>query len=54
MSKAAERFIRELVAPEHILVQEPMAKHTTFRVGGPADMLVLIESTEQLQKIIRA
>ena len=52
MSKAAERFIRELVAPEHILVQEPMAKHTTFRVGGPADMLVLIESTEQLQKIV--
>lgn len=52
MSKAVEKFIRELVAPEHILMQEPMAKHTTFRVGGPADMLVLIESIEQLRQIV--
>jgi len=52
VSKAVEKFIRELVAPEHILMQEPMAKHTTFRVGGPADMLVLIESIEQLRQIV--
>ena len=52
MSKAVEKFIRELVAPEHILMQEPMAKHTTFRVGGPADMLVMIESIEQLRQIV--
>ena len=52
MSKAVEKFIRELVAPEHIFMQEPMAKHTTFRVGGPADMLVLIESIEQLRQIV--
>lgn len=51
MSKAAEEYIRTLVAPEHILIQEPMAKHTTFRVGGPAGMLVLVEDIEQLQKI---
>lgn len=51
MSKAAESYIRTLVAPEHIFMQEPMSKHTTFRVGGPAKMLVLVESVEQLQKI---
>lgn len=52
MSKAAEKYIGELVAPEHIRMQEPMSKHTTFRVGGPAKMLVQVEGTEQLKKIV--
>ncbi len=52
MSKAVEKYIGELVAPEHIRMQEPMSKHTTFRVGGPAKMLVQVEGTEQLQKIV--
>lgn len=52
MSKAAEKYIGELVAPEHIWMQEPMSKHTTFRVGGPAKMLVQIENVQQLQKIV--
>lgn len=25
---------------EHVLAQEPMSRHTTFRTGGPADVLV--------------
>ena len=24
----------------HVLVREPMSRHTTFRTGGPADLLV--------------
>lgn len=28
-----------------------MAAHTTFRVGGPADCLVELENTEQLQRV---
>jgi len=52
VSKAVEKYIGELVAPEHIRMQEPMSKHTTFRVGGPAKMLVQVEGTEQLQKIV--
>ncbi len=31
-----------------ILENEPMSRHTTFRVGGPADVLFLPESEEQL------
>lgn len=51
MGRAVEEYIRSLAAPEHILFKEPMAKHTTFRVGGPANIMVLIENEEQLQKI---
>lgn len=33
---------------DQILVNEPMARHTTFRVGGPADALFLPEGEDQL------
>lgn len=32
---------------------EPMSKHTTFRVGGPADYYLSPHSTEELKKICR-
>ena len=37
------------IAGSHqILENESMSRHTTFRVGGPADVLFLPESEEQL------
>ena len=32
--------LAELVAPDAILKNEPMSKHTTFRIGGNADVFV--------------
>ena len=32
--------LAEIVSPEAILENEPMSKHTTFRIGGNADMFV--------------
>lgn len=32
--------LAEIVSPEAILEKEPMSKHTTFRIGGNADMFV--------------
>lgn len=32
--------LAEIVSPEAILENEPMKKHTTFRIGGNADLLV--------------
>ena len=34
----------------HVLVREPMSRHTTFRTGGPADLLVQPEA-EQIAPI---
>lgn len=33
-----------------VLENEPLARHTTFRVGGPADVLFLPESAEELRQ----
>ncbi len=34
-------------------LNEPMCKHTTFKIGGPADVLVEPESTLQIAELIR-
>lgn len=33
---------------ENILRDEPMCRHTTFRVGGPADYFVTPQSVEEI------
>lgn len=43
-----DQFLTELeniMAGSGIFMEEPMKKHTTFRVGGPADVLVQPEET---------
>lgn len=45
--KALESFL----PAENIFINEPMSKHTTFRIGGNADCLLQIENAEQLSKI---
>ena len=41
-----------IVGSENVLQDEPMKKHTTFKVGGPADYLVTPHSEEQLSELI--
>ena len=33
---------------------EPLARHTSFRIGGPADVLVLPDTAEELGGVLRA
>lgn len=50
-----ENFIRdcqEFLKPEQILRNEPMSRHTTFKIGGPADCLLLPASLKETQKIL--
>lgn len=37
---------------EDILIDEPMSKHISFRVGGPADILVKPRSEDQIKDIL--
>ena len=43
--------LTELVPKENILVNEPMKKHTTFRIGGEAACFVQIENEDQLAAV---
>ena len=52
ISSAIYEFIRAYVPEEDILPDEPMSRHTTFRVGGEAQCLIRISNVKQLQKLI--
>lgn len=49
----ADQLSRIVGAP-NLLLDEPLSKHTTFKIGGPADALVLPTGVEQVQQIIEA
>lgn len=40
--------LNEKIEKDHILVKEPMKKHTTFRIGGPADFFVVPGDIKEL------
>lgn len=49
-----DRFKLETVLKaDNILIDEPMSRHTTFRVGGPARFYVSPENPEQVAGVIR-
>ena len=41
------------IPSEQIYMNEPMSKHTTFKVGGNADVFVKVRNTEQLKYVIK-
>lgn len=46
--------LRAIVGPENVREAEPLADHTTFRIGGPAQWLVLPHTEEEVAAAIRA
>lgn len=46
--------LRAIVGEENVLEGEPMSEHTTFRIGGPADLYVIPEDAEEARDVIAA
>ena len=42
----------QIIDKTRVLIDEPMKKHTTFRVGGNADYFVMPRTTEEVQKVV--
>ncbi|MCM1568847.1 MAG: UDP-N-acetylmuramate dehydrogenase [Roseburia sp.] len=51
ISEAVIKALKGFVPEDNIYLQEPMSRHTTFRVGGPADCLIELENRQQLAKV---
>ena len=45
--------LKQYLPTERILEQEPMSRHTTFRVGGPARLFLEIATQEELKSTIQ-
>ena len=48
-----KNLLCEAVGNECILEMEPMSNHTTFRIGGPADLFAVPDTMEQAAAIVR-
>lgn len=51
-----QEFINELngiIGKENIRLEELMAKHTTFQIGGPAQVFVTPKTVEEIQQIVQ-
>ncbi len=48
-----QRGISRLLPDIKLLFNEPMAKHTSFRIGGPAEVMAFPENTDQLAEILK-
>ena len=47
------KALREALPEKQVLTDEPMARHTTFRIGGKADVFVLPASIDELLEVLQ-
>lgn len=50
--KSFSKDFENIVGINNIFIDEPMKKHTSFKVGGPADFLILPTSFQQVKDCI--
>ena len=46
-------YMKTVIPKERILFHEPMSRHTTFRVGGEAECLIMVHREAELVKLVR-
>lgn len=51
MEKIVE-MLKKVISDENIYIKEPMWRHTSFRIGGPADVLIIPQSVDELIKVM--
>ena len=52
MDKIYEQMLEKLNI-EQIYLNEPMSKHTSFKIGGPADIFIKPKNINELKFIIK-
>ncbi len=48
-----QKEITTLLPEIELRLQEPMAKHTSFRIGGPAEVMAFPKNAEELSKLLK-
>ena len=52
MKEIYNEFIK-IIDKNRVYLNEPMSKHTTFKVGGPADIFIKVENVDELKYVIK-
>lgn len=45
--------LTDTIPKENIYINEPMSKHTTFKIGGPADLFIKATSINHIEKVLK-
>ena len=45
--------LEDILGKNNIMYNEPMSKHTSFKVGGPAEMFAIINSENKIEKVLQ-
>ena len=53
MKTTLTESLKALLGERNVLLDEPMSAHTTFRTGGPADLLVTPTDADQLREVLK-
>ena len=53
MAKNVIDSIKNIISSERVLVDEPMSEHTSFKIGGPADAMVIVENEGELAEVLK-
>lgn len=53
MNQEIKKMFCDLIGRDHVLTDEPMKQHTTFKIGGPADYFLVPETGEEVGEIIK-
>lgn len=48
-----EKRLQDIVTAKNVLINEPMSKHTSFKIGGPADYFIIINSVQELKDVLK-
>ena len=43
----------KIISKDRIYINEPMSKHTSFKIGGPAEILIRVKTAEELKAILK-
>ena len=52
MSQNLINELYRIAGQQNVKIEEPMAKHTTFRIGGPAQYMVMPQTVEELGQVL--
>ncbi len=52
MKQEVKEKFSQLLGAQNVYLDEPMCRHTTFRIGGPADYFLVPESYGQIREIL--
>lgn len=53
MNQEIKKMFCDLLGRDHVLTDEPMKQHTTFKIGGPTDYFLVPETGEEVGEIIK-